>query len=138
MATKPEPKIERKECSSCALRFKCFTTNTAQQPRMLKDANFEVAKCCYRCKHSKYRMTGGGKEKDPKETLFYSHYRRVGECLKHKCLVHHLNVCQDFEPKADNNDMCLWLLADMRQELLKLNGSGFPRYCIIKEEKNDS
>lgn len=120
-------------CDRCKLRFKCFTTNTSNRPTLLQGINFEVAKCCIRCKNGKFKR---GKEPNGSTpTLTPSCYLRVGECDKHGVAVHQFSVCQDFNAKLYDN-LSFDVHHQIENELnFKTRNYKFPRYCL-KETKD--
>jgi len=121
-------KLQRK-CDKCKQRFKCFTTNTSNRPQQLKGINFEVAKCCARCKNSSFK-TG----KSPKQNITYrthNYYLRVGKCALHSVSVHQFSACGDFIPKLQDT-LTFEVNTQIQKELEYVtNNYKFPRYCII-------
>ncbi len=118
-----------RRCEDCKDKFKCFTTNTSNRPHQLVGINFQVAKCCLRCKHGKFKT---GKDPEYKTKLIrVSQYLRVGACLKHKVSVHQFSCCDDFEKKLQ--DSLSWEVHNqIQKELAHLTHNyKFPRYCII-------
>ena len=125
-----------KKCEKCKSRFKCYTTNTSNRPEQLQGINFEVAKCCIRCKHSKFK-TG----KDPQnsawqngETIGMNSYLRVGSCMLHKVMVHQFSVCSEFIQKKTDN-LTYEVNSQIEDEVCFINHNyRLPRYCIVDKK----
>lgn len=130
-------KLSRR-CEKCKSRFKCFTTNTSNRPNQLDGINFEITKCCIRCKNSSFK-TGKSPPKDVVTESWYrighNYYLRVGKCTKHNVLIHQFSSCQEFIPKL--HDSLTYEVSD--QMVMELNyithNYKFPRYCVI-DKKN--
>jgi|GEM_PF-4106514 len=128
-------KLERR-CDRCKDKFRCYTTNTSNRPTQLKGINFEVARCCIRCKHGHFKTgkeSEGVKRHDPLPKIVT--YIRVGECLKHGVAIHQFSYCGDFLFKVNDN-LKEDILYHLECELVhKTHNYKFPRYCIV-DNKN--
>lgn len=129
-----------RNCDRCKQRFKCYTTNTSNRPEQLQGINFEVAKCCIRCKNSNFKR-GKNPEKVEitvfgEDTKFYAPntYLRVGRCNKHNVAVHQFSVCPNFDPKMYDN--LAWDIHHQIEKELEFctHNYKFPRYCLIDKK----
>jgi len=114
-----------KKCSNCTTRFKCYTVNMAERPKQLKDVNFTIADCCYRCQYSRWKRDKG--LTDP----LIAH--NVGVCGLHNTLIHQLSLCGDFHAKTTDL-MTQQITTEMENELQVTKPTGLPRFCVLEKD----
>ncbi|GAG34685.1 unnamed protein product [marine sediment metagenome] len=124
----------RRRCDSCPARFTCYTVNTAQRPEIVTGINFEVAKCCYKCVHSYFRIAITYADHS-KFGGIRSGYKIVGKCKLHQVIVHQLSVCKDFATKSANNALTCAVYREIEREMKTVKRNyGLPRYCLMDKK----
>jgi hypothetical protein len=112
-----------RNCERCKLRFKCYTTNTAERPKQVAKINFEVAKCCIRCKNGDFHQSRNA-------SSYFNAYQLIGTCELHKVLIHQLSCCESFAAKHGESLTSL-IRQRMYSEMQVKIHSVLPKYCLI-------